>query len=150
MFQIASFLLLLLLGYIVGSLNERRHFRRIEAEEARLAHITVVNMKRVPDGPEGATLVSGNVVIAIDYFKKIMASLRMIFGGELRSYQSLMIRARREAILRMKREAEKLGADMVYNVRLEFSAIGSQPQVIGGAELLAYGTAVRRNRAMTV
>lgn len=150
MAQLATFFLLLLLGYIIGGLNERRHFRRIEAEEARLSHIIVVNMKRVPDGPDGAILVTGNVVIAIDYFKKIMASLRMIFGGELRSYQSLMIRARREAILRMKREAEKLGADMIYNVRLEFSAIGSQPQVIGGAELLAYGTAVKRHQAMVV
>ncbi len=139
------FILLVLIGIIAGGMNERRHFRRLDAQEAELAHITVVNLRRVPEGPDGAILVSGNVVIAIDYFKKIMAALRMIFGGELRSYQSLLIRARREAILRMKREADNLGADMIYNVRLEFSAIGAQPQAIGGAELLAYGTAVKRS-----
>jgi len=59
-------------------------------------------------------------------------------------YDSLLSRARREAIIRMMREADALGADAIYNVRVEFSAIGAQPQAIGGAELLAYGTAVKR------
>lgn len=148
--SLITFFVLLMIGIIAGTMNERRHFRRLEEEEQRLAHIMIVNIKRVPDGPQDAILVSGNVVIAIDYFKKIMAAIRMIFGGELRSYQSLLIRARREAILRMKRDADALGADMIYNVRLEFSAVGAQPQVIGGSELLAYGTAVKRRAPTTV
>lgn len=138
------FIVLLLVGIIIGGMNERAHFRRLDEQEAQLAHITVVNLRRVPDGPEFAVLVSGNVVVAVDYFKKLMAKLRMIFGGELRSYQSLLIRARREAIIRMKREADALGANMIYNVRLEFSSIGMQPNPIGGTEILAYGTAVKR------
>lgn len=144
MFGFLSFLGLLGLGFFIGGWNERRHFRRIEKAEAELAHIRVVNLKRVPEGLQpGGVLVTGNVVVAIDYFKKIMAGLRKIFGGELKSYQSLLLRARREAIVRMKREADEYGADMIYNVRLEFSAVGAQPQVTGGAELLAYGTAVK-------
>ena len=145
MFELLSFIFLLALGFFIGGWNERRHFRRIEKAEAELAHIQVVSLKRVPEGLQpGGILVTGSVVVAIDYFKKIMAALRKTFGGELRSYQSLLLRARREAIIRMKREADEYGADMIYNVRLEFSAVGAQPQVTGGAELLAYGTAVRR------
>jgi len=89
-------------------------------------------------------LVSGNVVVAVDYFKKVIANIKMIFGGKLGMYDSLISRARREAVVRMLREADALGADAVYNVRIEFSAVGAQPAAIGGAELLAYGTAVKR------
>lgn len=144
MATLVSFILLLATGFFIGGFNERRHFRRLEKAEAELDHITIINLKRAPDDVQpGGALVSGNVVIAIDYFKRIVAALRLVFGGELRSYQSLLIRARREAIIRMKRDADAYGADMIYNVRLEFSAVGSQPQRIGGAELLAYGTAVK-------
>lgn len=143
MVPIYSFLALLLLGIVFGGYNERSHFKRLAREEAELAHIAIVNVKTLPqDLIPGGTLVSGNVVIAIDYFKRVAAILRMFFGGEMRGYQSLMERARREAILRMKRSAAGMGADMIYNVRLEFSAIGTQPQS-SGAELLAYGTAVK-------
>jgi uncharacterized protein YbjQ (UPF0145 family) len=69
----------------------------------------------------------------------------MIFGGKLGMYDSLLARARREAIIRMMRDADAIGADAIYNVRVEFSAIGAQPQAIAGAELLAYGTAGKRS-----
>lgn len=144
MATLLTFIGLLLIGLIAGSLNERNHFRRLAADEAQLSHILVTNLKHIPHTIEpGGVLVSGNVVIAVDYFKRIMAALRMIFGGELRAYQTLMTRARREAIVRMKREADALGATAVHNVRIEFSSIGSQPSKIGGTELLAYGTAVK-------
>ena len=137
------FLILLALGIFFGRMNERNHFAGLKKAEAELAHIKVFNLKHVPGGLEpGGTMVRGNVVIALDYFKKIMAGLRQIFGGRLNSYQSLMERARREAIVRMQRDAETIGATAIYNARLEFSTIGTG-QGVGGVELLAYGTAVR-------
>jgi len=141
-----TFVVLMAIGIIFGGLNERRHFARLRRDETALSHIRVVNVKTLASDLEpGGVLVSGNVVVAVDYFKKIMAAIRMVFGGRLNSYQSLLERARREAIVRMQREADALGADMIYNARVEFSAIGAQPQAIGGAELLAYGTAVKLN-----
>ncbi len=144
MIELITFIILLLVGIIVGGANERRHFKRLSEQEEQLAHIQIVNLKTISDQVQpGGILVSGNVVIAVDYFKRIMALLRLVFGGELRAYQTILIRARREAILRMKRQAAELGADKIYNVRLEFSSIGAQPSKIGGSELLAYGTAVK-------
>lgn len=135
---------LLLIGLIFGRINERRHFERLKHDEAELADILTVNLKELPLELEPiGVLVSGNVVVAVDYFKKIVAGLKAIFGGRLGSYESLLERARREAIVRMKKQARAIGANAVYNVRLEFSGIGSQPQAIGGVELLAYGTAVK-------
>jgi len=77
------------------------------------------------------------------HFSRLISTLKTLFGGKLRAYESLMERARREALLRLKQKADALGADAVYNVRYEFSAIGTQPQRMGGVELLAYGTAVK-------
>ena len=135
----------MLVGFFFGRANEAAHIKRLNTAEAELSHIKINNLKRVREPLEdGGVLVSGNVVVAVDYFKKFLAALKQIFGGKLGMYDSLLSRARREAIVRMLREADALGADAVYNVRVEFSAIGAQPEAIGGAELLAYGTAVKR------
>ena len=139
-----TFLFLVSLGIIFGRANEKAHLKRLRAEEEEMSHIKVLSIKTLPPNlAQGGALVQGNVVIAVDYFKVIMSTIRMIFGGRLNSYETLLDRARREAIVRMQKDAESLGADAIYNARVEFSAVGQQPQKIGGAELLAYGTAVR-------
>lgn len=136
--------LLLIIGIIFGSMNERKHFVQIEKAETELSDIKVLNIKTLPDNLEtGGALVSGNVVIAVDYFKVFIAGFIMLFGGRMSAYEKMMERARREALIRMQREAKELGADAIYNTRIEFSAVGQRPNKIGGAELLAYGTAVR-------
>ena len=139
-----TFAVLLLIGIIFGSMNERNHFARIVKAEEELSDIKVFNIKTLPDNLEvGGALVTGNVVIAVDYFKGFIAGFVMLFGGRLTGYEKLMERARREALIRMQREAKALGADAIYNTRVEFSAVGQRPKKIGGAELFAYGTAVR-------
>jgi len=139
-------LILLIIGFVFGRMNEARHFARLKRDEAELSDILTVNLKTFPeDLQDNGILVAGNVVVAVDYFKKIVAGLKTLIGGRLRSYESLLERARREAIIRMKKQARELGADAIYNVRLEFAATGQQPgNVVGGVEIYAYGTAVRR------
>lgn len=142
--HILTFTILFTIGIIFGKINERRHFSRLVKAEKELSHIKVYTIKTPPPNLEiGGTLVTGNVVVAIDYFKKVMAAIRIFFGGRLGSYSTLLERARREAVVRMQREAQNLGANAIYNTRLEFSAIGQQPQRSSGAELMAYGTAVK-------
>ncbi|WP_416666832.1 YbjQ family protein [Egbenema bharatensis] len=60
-------------------------------------------------------------------------------------YESLLERGRREALLRMKEEAAKWGANQVLNVRMETSNIGRQTGDRGlvAIEMIAYGTGVR-------
>lgn len=136
--ELIIFITLFIIGLVFGKYNEKRHFSRLEKAEKELSHIKVLNIKTLPLNLDvGGILVTGNVVIAIDYFKMVMAALRIFLGGRLNSYSSLIERARREAVIRMQRSADKMGADAIYNTRLEFSAVGQ------GAELLAYGTAVK-------
>jgi uncharacterized protein YbjQ (UPF0145 family) len=139
------FLLLLSAGYIFGQIAEKKHFKSIIHREEELRSLLIFNERFPPPGmgvPD-TQLVGGNVVISIDYFKHITASLRKLLGGRLSAYESLIERARREAILRMKEEANELGAKMVINVKLETSSIskGAKGQ-IGSVEVYAYGTAL--------
>lgn len=142
MIDFAILLTLLIIGYGFGTYNERRHFRSIQEREEHYRRITTFSTKRLPEGSTSSVcLAAGNVVISIDYFKKISAGLRNIIGGRVSAYESLVERARREAILRMKADADDKGATAIFNVKLETSSItkGSKGQ-IGAVEVLAYGT----------
>ncbi len=83
-------------------------------------------------------LVRGNTIRAKHVGKDILASLRMLVGGEIKEYTEMLTEARNEALLRMKQEATSAGADAVVNVRFVTSQV-----MAGAAELLAYGTAVK-------
>lgn len=150
--QIGIFLVLLAIGFFAGRASEKRHFRELAALEASLRDILVFNERRLPPGVPFAsgTLVVGSVVIAEDYFKRIAAGLRGLVGGRVGVYESLLDRGRREAIVRMKEEARKRGATMIFNVRLETSSLsedqsGRAPMF--SAEFIAYGTALVPARA---
>lgn len=145
--DIILFLALVVLGYAVGTFTERRHYKSIVRREKETLKMQVVTAEpRLPEEKiREVFLVSGNAVISIDYFKRLLAQLRNIFGGRVKSYESLVDRARREAILRMKEEARAGGARAVVNFRLETSAIGqnaNRKKSIGSIEAIAYGTAV--------
>ena len=129
---------------ITGRILERRHFKRIDMRERALRKIPLLSGKRFPQDRRvfEARLVQGSVVISIDYFKRLLASLRMIFGGELNAYCSLLDRARRESILRMKECFPD--ADMIINFRMETSSISKGGRnALGSTEVLAYGTAIK-------
>ncbi|MBN2332306.1 MAG: heavy metal-binding domain-containing protein [Deltaproteobacteria bacterium] len=145
MADLIIFLLLLGLGYGAGSWAEKRHYQLIGKREKQFLNLPALTAKKlVMDEQlvERAILVSGSAVISIDYFKRLLAGLRNIFGGTVKSYESLIDRARREAILRMKENAH--GASMIVNVRIETSTIGKNAVKgkVGSVEALAYGTAI--------
>lgn len=135
---------LIILALITGSIIEKRHYQSIDERERDLSDIALLNSKKYPtDKPvTGAEFVSGSVVISHDYFKKLLAGLRMIFGGEVKSYVSLVDRGRREAVLRMKEKCPD--ADLIVNTRIETSSIskGGKRNSIGSIEIFAYGTAI--------
>ncbi len=144
-FQCGLPLFLIALGWGVGRTVEAAHLRRLERRDVELMTIPLTDLKTCPPGHAGAggMLVMGSVVIASDYFKTFAASLRKIIGGEVRSFERLMLRARWEATCRMMHDAHQLGATAVINVRFETSSIGRMsrnpsPMV----EVIAYGTAV--------
>ncbi|WP_281647404.1 YbjQ family protein [Parendozoicomonas sp. Alg238-R29] len=145
MYDLIIFLTLLTLGYVFGRIAEKRHFKSIIKREEQLRDILTFSERLPAPGFSSARseLVSGNVVISIDYFKRIAAGLRSLIGGRVTAYETLIERARREAILRMKEDARRMGASQIINVKLETASItkGSKDQT-GCVEVYAYGTAL--------
>ena len=143
------FLILMALGYGVGTFAEKRHYKSIIKRENEFISLPAVTLKTAhitPDQIASARLVYGSAVISIDYFKKILASLRNIFGGRVKSYESLVDRARREATLRMKEMAQD--ADVIVNIRIETASVGKQANKkgVGCLEAIAYGTAITKKK----
>lgn len=126
-------------GYACGTQIEKKHYQSIKERELKSLHLPVGTSRNLSDENreiEKAELVTGNVVIATDYFKLFFAGLKNIFGGSLTTYESLLDRARREAVLRMKESAA--GADVILNLRVDSARITDA----GSVEAFAYGTAV--------
>jgi len=145
MADLIVFLVLLLAGFVVGSVVEKRHYQSIRKREAEWVHLPTIMLKKPlnPQSISRARLVNGNVVISIDFFKKFVAGLVNIFGGNVSSYETLIDRARREAVLRMKEDAGD--ASEIVNIRIETSSITKNTKnSIGAVEVLAYGTAIYR------
>ena len=151
LFELGVPLCLLVLGYVAGSMAEQSHYKSIRVRELRLRRMPTTNLRRPPVHwrVEGTALVAGSTVVSVDYFKRFLAQLRGFVGGRVRSYESLLDRARREAVLRMKEEAVKGGFDAVINVRLESTNIASplrNDRGTAGVEVLAFGTALKLAR----
>ena len=138
--------LLMVVGYGVGRVIERRHYRSLRVRELALQQVVALNTRYVPAGvaATGATLVSGSVVISSDYFKTFVAGFRNVFGGHFRGYETLLERARREDLLRLKQQAQDAGATLVIGVRFHSTQVtgSTTPSV----EVMAYGTALTRAR----
>jgi len=141
---------LIFLGLVAGKINERNHLRDMERREALLTHILVTDLRTTaPDIDPGRTpaLVTGEVVIATDYLKTFLAGLRGIFGGELGSFLTLVTRARKEALLRLKEEALQQGYNAICNVRMDPADIGGNTAQRGipMVAMIASGTAYSRS-----
>lgn len=87
---------------------------------------------------ESLGMVRGNTIRAKHIGKDIMAGLRSIIGGEIKEYTQAMDDAREQAMERMTRQAEEMGAEAIVGVRFTTAQI-----MPGAAELLVYGTAVK-------
>ena len=137
--QIVIFAILFSVGFGFGRFNERKHLQYLDEQEQRLAYIQVNNSRFIESTLPGH-MISSNVVISHDYFKYAIANVQNMLGGRLTSYESVVERARREVIVRLKLEAEKMGADQIMGIRLSTTELGMQG---GMVEVFAYGTAIQ-------
>ncbi|QNA87490.1 YbjQ family protein [Massilia sp. Dwa41.01b] len=133
----------LVLGYVFGQMNEKRHYRSIYAREKTWLALptTASRVPLSPGQPVRCELVSGSVVVSVDYFKRAAAALRKVVGGPVKSYESLLDRAKREAVLRLKESCP--GAHEIVNLRLETASLSKNMQgAIGSVEVFAFATAL--------
>jgi len=150
--QLGIFCGLIMLGLIAGRRAERKHLRSLERRERALEGMLVTDLKCYPGGvsPElTPQMIVGEVSIASDYLKTLLAGLRNLIGGEVRSFETLQLRARREAILRIMEQAKTKGYNAIGNLRLESADIGgnvvtNRKQKMVVTSIIASGTAYVR------
>ncbi len=125
--SLGIFLFLISLGLIVGSSVERNHFQSLRTREAHCNDFLVTQISSFPlarPGSQAPLMMIADTVIATDYLKTFLAGLRNLFGGEVRSYERMVERARRESLLRLVEAARQRGYNALCNVRLEMVDIG--------------------------
>lgn len=138
------------LTFTTGSILEKNHFKKIREREIALVKKPVVSFgKKLTTNKKikKVEFVTGEVVISGDYFKNFVSAFRNFFGGRMISFESLMDRARREAMLRMREKAKN--ADIIVNARLESTMLNTCEDAnnqIPQVAAIAYGTAITYER----
>ncbi len=84
-------------------------------------------------------IVTGEAIMGANIFKDIFAGIRDIVGGRAGAYEKELIRAKDIALNEMKERAERLGANAVVGVDLDFETIGMKGTML---MVSASGTAV--------
>lgn len=69
-------------------------------------------------------IVFGEVVAGVDFIKDFAAGISNFFGGRSGSYEGELIRAREEAISEMSSRAEKLGANAIIGIDIDYEVLG--------------------------
>jgi uncharacterized protein YbjQ (UPF0145 family) len=82
-------------------------------------------------------LVKGNTIRARNLGRDIIAILKTLIGGEIEEYTKLLAESREQAVDRMIKSAEDLGANAIVGIRFSTSYI-----MQSAAEIMVYGTAV--------
>ena len=83
-------------------------------------------------------IVSGETIIGANIFKDFFASIRDIIGGRSGSYEKVLREAKDIALKEMSEQAERMGANAVLAVDLDYETIGESILMV-----TASGTAVR-------
>jgi len=147
MLNLVIFLTLMFAGYYYGGHRERTHIQSIQRREKLYLNLPHKNFgkKEVFEGGQTGQVFYGSVVVGQDYFKSFLFGLRNLFGGEATAYVTLLDRARREALLRLKRRAKEWGAEQIVNLRYETSTVTSNKgnEKNGSIEVLVYGTGIK-------
>jgi uncharacterized protein YbjQ (UPF0145 family) len=152
-FEFAILVGLLTLGLLAGGYAERKHLRSLASREAANGDFFISQVRTFPDAAVvGAPpmIVFGEAAIASDYLKSFLSGLRKIFGGEMRSYHSLTVRARREALQQLVESARAQGYNALCNVRMDSADIAgnSKRRSMPMVAILASATAYHRARQL--
>lgn len=149
------FLALLLFGLGgIGIWLDKEHAKNLAYRRAELGHVLVTNSRQFPGfnaaGDARVELVVSEVVLSANRLITAIGRIKLIFGGEVKSFHNLITRARQEALIRLMEQVAAKGFDSIGNLRLEgvdvagTAAGGKRKQKGVYVGLIAYGTAYNR------
>lgn len=144
--EIGFAILFMLVVFLISRYREKRFWQRVEDREVALSAIGISTRKAITEASQ-ISLVHASIVVGQGHYRRFVAMLIKLVGGELNAYADLNERARREAVNRLKEEAKILGASEIINVRFTTSSLLSLNSKGGlhAVEITASGTAVCGN-----
>ena len=84
-------------------------------------------------------IASGEAIVGANIVRDLFASVRDIVGGRAGSYESVLANARETALTEMRENAERMGANAVVGVDLDYETLGTSGSML---MVCASGTAV--------
>jgi uncharacterized protein YbjQ (UPF0145 family) len=84
-------------------------------------------------------VVTGEAILGANIVRDLFAGIRDIVGGRAGAYEEELRKAREIALSEMSVEAERLGADAVIGIDLDYETVGQGSMLM----VTASGTAVR-------
>jgi uncharacterized protein YbjQ (UPF0145 family) len=148
--DLITLIIILTICYFTGKSIEKNHYKKIKERELLLIKKPYISFEKnflVNKEVQSAQLVASTVVIGCDAFRAFLANLRNFMGGHVPTYEALLDRARREALLRIREAALRQGADIVINVKVDSITLdpieySKNPKTC----ITAYGTAIKYAR----
>lgn len=75
-------------------------------------------------------IVTGETIIGANFVRDFFAGIRDIIGGRSGSYEKVLREAKDTAIDEMAREAERLGANAVIGVLIDYETVGNNGSML--------------------
>src|SRR5258707_226895 len=84
-------------------------------------------------------IVTGEAILGANIFRDLMATVRDVIGGRSAAYEKELGEARRVALEELQAEAQRLGANAVVGIDLDYEVVGQNGSML---MVSASGTAV--------
>ena len=84
-------------------------------------------------------VVFGEVINGVNFMRDFTASITNVIGGRATEYEEELIDTRAEAVNEMIKRAEKIGANAIIGVKVDYETIGQAGSML---MVVASGTAV--------
>lgn len=130
----------------LGAFVQHHHLKDLDMLEKEYAYLPMNNHNKPLRGgfrPKYIEVISASCVIGPSAYNLLMRIPKMIFGGEVADYAKVAQRARREALIRLKKKAHD--ADEIINVKIDtvpMHVTDSNEEPVYAIGVLAYGTAL--------
>ena len=84
-------------------------------------------------------IVFGEVINGVNFIKDFTAGIANFIGGRAATYEEELIDTRADAINEMVKRAEKIGANAIIGVKIDYEPMGNESSML---MVVASGTAV--------
>ena len=75
-------------------------------------------------------VVTGETIIGANVMRDFLAGIRDFFGGRSGAYEEVLREAKNTALEEMSREAQRLGANAVVGIDLDYETVGGSGSML--------------------